>query len=97
MGDYLYGFGTLGLRETLYSVGGDSINVIPVGTGGQLYNNGLTLGPVGDGGFHSREMIYGNSGVGTEIREDLQPRLAGDHAAQAHDRAIRDLRLCSVD
>jgi len=69
LGDYLYGFGTLGLRETLYSVGGDAINVIPVGTGNQAWNNGLTLGPVGNGGFHSRELIYGNAGVGTEFEK----------------------------
>ena len=69
LGDYLYGYGTLGLRETFYSVGGDTINVIPVGTGGQIFNNGLTLGAVGDGGFHSREMIYANAGVGTQIEK----------------------------
>ena len=69
LGDYLYGFGTLGLRETIYSVGGDSINVIPVGTGGREFNNGLALGPVGDGGFHSREMIYANAGVATEVEK----------------------------
>jgi LPS-assembly protein len=69
LGDYLYGFGTLGLRETLYTVGGDTINVTPVGTGGQIYNNGLTEGPVGDGGTHSRQLIYANSGVGTEFEK----------------------------
>lgn len=69
LGDYLFGFGTLGLEETIYSVGGDTVNVIPVGTNGQIYNNGLTLGPVGAGGFHSRELIYGNAGVGTELEK----------------------------
>jgi LPS-assembly protein len=64
---YLYGWGTLDLRETIYSVGGDQINVIPVGTHGLQYNNSLALGNVGDGGFHSREMIYGNTGVASEV------------------------------
>jgi LPS-assembly protein len=69
LGDYLYGWGTLGLRETLYSVSGDLINVIPVGTGGREFNNGLILGALGDGGFHSREMITGSAGLGTEIEK----------------------------
>jgi LPS-assembly protein len=77
LGDYLFGYGTLGLRETLYSVGGDAVNVIPVGTGGQLYNNALTLGPVGNGGFHSRELIDGNAGVGTEIEKIYNVGLLG--------------------
>lgn len=69
LGSYLYGWGTLGLRETMYGVGGDQITVIPVGTQGLLYNNGLALGPVGKGGFHSREMIYGSAGIGSEIEK----------------------------
>lgn len=69
LGSLLYGWGTLGLRETLYGVGGDQINVIPVGTQGLLYNNGLALGSVGNGGFHTREMIYGSAGVGSEVEK----------------------------
>ncbi len=69
LGSYLYGWGTLGVRETFYSVGGDIINVIPVGTQGREFNNGLTLGPVGDGGFHSREMIVGSAGIGSEVEK----------------------------
>jgi LPS-assembly protein len=69
LGDYIYGFGTLGLRETLYDVSGHDITVIPVGTQGLLYNNGLKLGPLGDGGFHSREMIYGNAGIASELEK----------------------------
>ena len=69
LGDYLFGYGSLGLRETVYDTSGHTINVIPVGTNGQLYNNGLQLGPLGDGGLKSREMIYGNAGVGTEIEK----------------------------
>jgi LPS-assembly protein len=67
---YLYGWGTLGVRETLYSVGGGQINVIPVGTDGLQYNNGLTLGPIaGNGGFQHREMIDGSLGIGSEIEK----------------------------
>jgi LPS-assembly protein len=67
LGDYLYGYGTVGLRETMYDVSGRTINVIPVGTNGLLYNNGLTLGARGDSGFHTREMIYAAAGIGTEV------------------------------
>ncbi len=69
LSDYLYGWGTLGLRETIYSVGGDEISVVPVGTQGLQYNNALLLGPVGDGGLHTREMIYGSAGIASEIEK----------------------------
>ena len=41
LSNYLYGFGTLGLRETVYDTSGHSINVIPVGDDGLQYNNGF--------------------------------------------------------
>lgn len=69
LGDYLYGYGSVGLRETVYDTSGHTIRTIPVGTQGLLYNNGLTLGPLGQGGLQSREMIYANAGVGTEIEK----------------------------
>jgi LPS-assembly protein len=67
LGDYLYGWGTLGVRETLYDVSGHQVDIIPVGTSGRLFNNALTLGPLAPGGFHSREMIYGSAGVASEL------------------------------
>jgi hypothetical protein len=69
LGDYLYGFGTLGLRETMYDTSGHQVNVIPVGTDGRLYNNGLALGPLAAGGFQSRELIYGTAGIASEIEK----------------------------
>ena len=69
LGDYLYGFGTLGLRETLYDTAGHEIEVTPVGQNGLLYNNGLSLGPLAPGGLQSRELIYGSAGVGSEIEK----------------------------
>ncbi|HVN90729.1 MAG TPA: LPS assembly protein LptD [Candidatus Binataceae bacterium] len=70
LSDFLYGYGQLGVRETLYSVSAGQVNVIPVGTGGQIWNNGLSLGPLaGNGGFHSREMIYGGGGLRSEIEK----------------------------
>jgi lipopolysaccharide assembly outer membrane protein LptD (OstA) len=34
-----------------------------------LYNNGLSLGPLAEGGFQSRELIYGRAGVASEIEK----------------------------
>jgi len=69
LGDYIYGFGTLGLRETIYDTSGHSIVVTPVGQNGLQYNNGLSLGAIGPGGLRTREMIYGSTGIGTELEK----------------------------
>ncbi|HJU11811.1 MAG TPA: LPS assembly protein LptD [Candidatus Binataceae bacterium] len=67
LGDYVYGFGTLGLRETMYDTSGHDIIVTPVGQGGRLYNNGLSVGPLAPGGFQSRELIWGTTGIASEL------------------------------
>ncbi|MBV8054734.1 MAG: LPS assembly protein LptD, partial [Deltaproteobacteria bacterium] len=67
LGDYLYGFGTLGLRETMYDTSGHWIDVTPVGQDGLKFNNALSLGPLAPGGFQSRQLIYGSAGVASEI------------------------------
>jgi LPS-assembly protein len=74
LGDYIYGFGQLGLRETIYDTSGHSIAVTPVGLKGLQYNNGLTLGPLAPGGLKTREMIYGKVGIASELEKvyDLQ-------------------------
>jgi LPS-assembly protein len=77
LGDYLYGYGQLNLRETLYSVSGHTITVTPVGTDGQIFNNALSQGPLGDGGFHSREMIYGSTGIGSELERIYEVHALG--------------------
>ncbi len=69
LGDYLYGFGRLGLRETMYDTSGHQIEITPVGEDGRKYNNGLSLGPLAEGGFQSREMIYGSAGIATELEK----------------------------
>jgi lipopolysaccharide assembly outer membrane protein LptD (OstA) len=69
LGDYIYGFGTLGLRETAYDTSGHSIKVTPVGQDTLQYNNGLTIGPLAAGGLNSRQMIYGTAGIGSELEK----------------------------
>jgi LPS-assembly protein len=67
LGDYLYGYGSVAARETLYDTSGHLLNIIPVGQQGLQYNNGVELGPLGPGGFDTREMLYGSAGVASEI------------------------------
>ncbi len=91
LSDYLYGFGQLGLRETVYDTSGHSIMVTPVGQDGLQYNNGLSLGPLAPGGLKTREMIYGRAGIGTEIEKVYDFQWGRDRKDQKYDRAIRDL------
>ena len=53
----------------MYDTSGHEIVVTPVGQDGRLYNNGLSVGPLAQGGFQSREMIYGSTGVASEIEK----------------------------
>jgi LPS transport system D/LptD protein len=69
LGDYIYGFGTIGGRETVYDTGGDVIDVIPVGTHGRIWNNGLALGPLVQGGLQARELVYTSAGIATELEK----------------------------
>ncbi len=62
-GDYLFGQVTLGARETFYDVSGETVGVIPVGTPGHKYNNGLFLSGLTPGGVHTRELLYGDARV----------------------------------
>ncbi|MGH8013113.1 MAG: LPS-assembly protein LptD [Candidatus Binataceae bacterium] len=72
LGDFLYGWGTLGVRETAYDVSGHQIEITPVGTEGRQYNNKLELGTLAPGGLLSREMIYGSAGVRSDIEKVYQ-------------------------
>jgi LPS-assembly protein len=67
LSDYLYGFGTLGVRETVYDTWGPQINIIPVGSQNRKWNNALALGPLGQGGWQTREMFYGTAGIASEF------------------------------
>jgi LPS-assembly protein len=69
LGEYLYGWGGLGMHETIYDTSGHQIEVTPVGTDGLLYNNGLSLGPLAAGGLQSRELPYANFGAATIIEK----------------------------
>ncbi len=67
VGDYLTGFATLGGRETVYDSSGHDIAVTPVGTDGLSYNNSLSLDGLNEGGLHTRELLYGSTGVSSEV------------------------------
>jgi LPS-assembly protein len=69
LGEYLYGWGGVGMHETVYDTSGHEIAVTPVNTQGLLYNNGLSLGPLNQGGLQSRELPYANLGAATIIEK----------------------------
>lgn len=68
-GDYLYGLFNFGARETFYDVSGHNIGVIPVGAPGHANNNGLFLDGLTPGGFHTREMLYGEARVSSILEK----------------------------
>ncbi|HUY18033.1 MAG TPA: LPS assembly protein LptD [Candidatus Binataceae bacterium] len=67
LGNYLWGDGTVGFDETIYESSGDNIKVTPVGTQGLQYNNALSLGGHGPGGFSHRELPYAQFNAATKI------------------------------
>jgi len=71
-GDYLYGLFNFGARETLYDVSGHDIGIIPAGSPGHPNNNFLFLDGLTPGGFHSRELLYGEARVSSIIERIYQ-------------------------
>jgi len=69
LGDYLYGFARGGAYGTLYDSSGHTITVTPVGSNGQLYNNGLSVGPLAHGGFQTRFVPYVEAAAGSELEK----------------------------
>jgi lipopolysaccharide assembly outer membrane protein LptD (OstA) len=77
LGDYVYGYGTVGTQATLYDTTGRNIDVIPVGTknapfncaGGaeNTFNNCLQLSPSSNGGTSARIIPYANAGISTVL------------------------------
>jgi len=79
LGDYLNGFGTLGLWGNMYDASGHDLAIIPVGQNAPFrlggvtkfqrltYNNFLTLGPLSQGGANARWIPFFETGVGTEL------------------------------
>src|SRR5262249_7703343 len=73
LGDYLYGFGSVGVQGTAYDVSGNLVDIIPVGTkmpspvGTLQYNNDLTSGPLGHGGLQANAIPTLETGIGTIV------------------------------
>jgi lipopolysaccharide assembly outer membrane protein LptD (OstA) len=67
LGDYLWGYGSAGVLSTVYDTSGHNVNVIPVGTHGLSYNNGLKLGALSQGGMQANGIPYLTTGAGTEL------------------------------
>jgi LPS-assembly protein len=60
---YLDGWVTAGVDTAAYDVSGHQVDVVPVGTQGLTYNNGLTLGGLAPGGLMARAIPYTNLGL----------------------------------
>lgn len=69
LGQYVFGWGGVGMHETIYDVSGHQIAVTPVGTNGLEWNNGLSLGPLTNGGLSTRELPYANFGAQTILEK----------------------------
>lgn len=69
LGEYLYGWGGVGIHETVYDVSGHQIAVTPVGTHGLQYNNALSLGLLEPGGLMARTLPYMNFGASTILEK----------------------------
>jgi lipopolysaccharide assembly outer membrane protein LptD (OstA) len=80
LGDYLYGFGSVGVQGSIYDTSGKTIAVTPVGQpcsalgtkpnglpANAKYNNCLTQGPLAEGGFQGIGVPYLMTGVASEL------------------------------
>lgn len=67
LGDYLYGYGTVGSQGAVYTSAGHDLAIQPVGTDGLIYNNGVSLGPLSDSGLHASAVPYFKTGVSTVL------------------------------
>ena len=68
---YLDGWVTGGLDAAAYDVSGHQVNVIPVGTQGLIYNNGLTLGGLAPGGLMARAIPDANLGIRSALLDSF--------------------------
>ncbi len=80
LGDYLYGFGTVGVQSNIYDTSGNTIAITPAGQpfaglqpkkngnpGVLQYNNALSTGPLAQGGFQAIGVPYLSTGAATEL------------------------------
>ena len=69
---YLDGWLTGGVDAAAYDVSGHQVDVIPVGTQGLTYNNGLKLGGLAPGGLMARAIPYTNVGIRTALIDSFE-------------------------
>jgi hypothetical protein len=69
---YLDGWMTAGVDAAAYDVSGHQVDVIPVGTQGLLYNNGLSLGKLAPGGLMARAIPYTNVGIRSALIDSVE-------------------------
>jgi LPS-assembly protein len=71
-GRYLDGWASVGVDAAAYDVSGHQINVIPVGTQGLIYNNGLKAGKLAPGGLMARAIPFANFGLHTALIDSVE-------------------------
>jgi LPS-assembly protein len=69
---YLDGWASVGFDAAAYDVSGHQVNVIPVGSQGRTFNNGLKLGPLAPGGLMARAIPYANFGLHTALIDSFE-------------------------
>jgi lipopolysaccharide assembly outer membrane protein LptD (OstA) len=74
---FLDGWFTVGADAAGYDVSGHQVNVIPVGTQGLIYNNGLALGPLAPGGLMGRVVPDFSTGVRSALVGSYNVSLLG--------------------
>ncbi len=68
LGDYVFGYGTIGAQGSVYDTAGHNITVTPVGTPGPFeFNNGLALGPINQTNVKVRGIPYAKTGLATVL------------------------------
>jgi LPS-assembly protein len=69
LGDYVYGYGTVGAQGSLYDTSGHNLVIAPIGTGGAptQFNSGVRLGPFNENGMHSSLVPYMKTGISTVL------------------------------
>jgi lipopolysaccharide assembly outer membrane protein LptD (OstA) len=67
LGDYVWGYGSAGVLGTVYDTSGHNIHIVPVGTHGLSYNNGLKDGVLSQGGLQANGIPYLTTGAGTDL------------------------------
>ncbi|HEY6395208.1 MAG TPA: LPS assembly protein LptD, partial [Candidatus Binataceae bacterium] len=70
LGEYLWGYGSIGAQGAVYDSSGHTVTVTQAGTPkGPTYNNSLSLGPLPENGFQASGIPYAQAGIATLLEK----------------------------